>query len=592
MMMIPDKTENTILKNPDNFAAIYARTSGDNDNNSIDAQIEKAKNVLSNENMLLYAVYIDKTSARTTPPPDRKGFGKLLEDAKAGCFKTIVAYRHDRIARNLLDWINLKAQLRKLQIKIKFSDSSEYTPDNSLQGDFIENLIIMTSQLEPENINERASNGRMQRRLEGIYNSAIYVPFGYKRMPKNSEGISYYSIKPLEAIFVQHAFCKANEMLGKSIEIKNIKQDFKNFIDSLININNQETLSKTLILYAEDAKKNLMLEPEKEKFLPKIIEAFHEYLNDGTIDSIKEDLKTIKKHLNNSENLITILGNSIYGGYLLINPNEKQQGVIIDGTIPKFNEISFKATKNVAPIISKEVFSKVYSYILMPKILKEDEPEYLFKGKFKCGSCGTYLSFTDGLLQCTHVGGKPKCKAYAKSSVIDAALDIILDDAFKDSREGFNYFYKTIEEKLIYLRKNLEKLRNEKMSLLKEYLSCKDERYIEVVQTKQDEINLMLNKISEYASELGNIHKLQELIEKFNRLAPEDRYPNTAVSKIKSLIINHIVSNHDIYNPIFNKLIKEIKVSTIGQKHDIICQFTINYGFDYYKPSEVHTYID
>ena len=127
----------------------------------------------------------------------------------------------------------------------------------------------------------------------------------------------------------------------------------------------------------------------------------------------------------------------------------------------------------------------------MSSIMKENEPNFLFKGKLKCGKCNRLFHFTNGLLQCNK-----GCKPYAKNSVIEATLDIIIDDAFENSKDGFNNFCNTIEEKLIYLRNCLQKLRNTKVSLLQQYLSNKDKRYIQIVQDNQDAINTLLNKIA------------------------------------------------------------------------------------------------
>lgn len=593
-MMKPAKIKNKILENPRNYAAIYARISSKKDNNSIDAQINKAKMLLNNENLLLYAVYTDHVSGRTTSPPDRAGFGKLLQDAKSGCFKTIIAYKHDRIARNLSDWINLKSELRKLGIKIIFSDGTEYTSDNSLQGDFLENLIMMVAELEPNNINERASNGRNQRRLQGVYNAANNEPFGYKRIDTNSKhpskGKSYYQIEPLKAIFIQHLFCESRDILGEKIlKIAPIKQKLLSFINNLLKPASLEILSDMIIQYADDIKIRLVKEYGKKYFIENITKALHEYIENTPPDDIICDLKDIKGHLDSTSNLQNILSNPIYGGYMLLDPNEKNQGIIVDDSIPRLNKKSFIEITNVAPIVDEKTFSKVYSYILMPKVLKEAEPNFLLKGKFRCGNCKQLLHYKDGLLQCT--SQKPNCKIYAKTSVIEAALEIILDDALKNSEDGFNNFRGTIEDKVHHLKKELEKLRNEKMSILKNYLYSKDERYVKDIQSKQDDINLILHKIASYSHELSSINKLQELIENYNNLIPEIKSSNFIIPKIKSLIISHILSNQDMFNSVFDKFIKEIKVSTIEKRDDIKCRFTINYEFQYNKPSDLPTCI-
>ena len=584
------KNENKILKGPKNYGAIYARTSSQIENNSIEAQISEVKNVLHSKNLLLYAVYVDKVSGYSISPPNRKGFGKLLEDAKAGCFKFLVVYKHDRIARNLNDWVNLKNQLRKLNIEILFSDKTEYTSDNSVQGEFLENLIVMVGELEPNSINERTSAGRLQRRIEGVYSSGKRVPFGYRRISPDTitpcKGKSYYTIDPLEAIFVQHLFCEAKDAFGKNdIKIEDIKRSIQIYISNLLKSTSLETISEVLIPYALTTKSRLTKSYKKVNFLNEITRILDKHLKEKTLVEIKTELRKIGNLLNKMGTVNSLLRNSTYGGYMLIKVKDKdqEQGVIIENNIPRINENAFIKLINVAPIIDKNTFSKVYSYMRMTSILKDNEPDFLFKTKLKCGKCNGLLHFTNDLLKC--IKG---CKTYAKSSVIEAILDIIIDDAFKNSKDGFNSFCNTIEEKLIFLRKDLQKLRNEKMSLLQQYLIHKDKRYIKIVQDNEDTINILLNKIATYANKLSYINKLRNIIEFYNNSVPESEKSNSDIFKIKSSIINYVISNEDIFSSVFDKLIKEIKVITIEQK----CKLTVNYEFNYVKPSVIPTRID
>lgn len=589
--------EGKILKNPYNYAAIYARISAQKDNNSIEAQISKGKTVLKNENLLLYAVYSDKTSGRTVSPPDRPGFGKLLSDAKAGCFKTIVAYKHDRIARNLKDWINLKSQLKKMGIKIIFSDGTEYISDNSLQGEFIENLIVMVAELEPNNINERVKSGREQRRKEGVYSQGIYTPFGYEKAKSRnpSQGKSYYKIKPLEVIFIQHLYLEAKTFLvEKNFKLVRIQETMAADIDKFLEIKSIVILNDELISYAESIKTALAkhLNVEESLFLQNIIEELKKHLKGKNLSDTQRELNKIKIHFSTEGNLKTILSNPIYAKYMLRKVDDKQQGITIFNNVPKLQEQSFVELRNVARIIDRKTFSKVYCYMIMPQVIKAEEPDYLFKGKLKCGYCNVYLHYKDGLLKCTNIGIKSGCKAYLKTNVIEAVLDVILDDAFNNSSEGFNRFRKAIEDKQKYFRENLQKLRYTKMIKLKEFLIDKDKGYIKEVASKEKEINLLLHKIANYEYELDNINKLQKQIENYNKLDLKSKKSNIDFSKAKSSIITYIISNEDYFNSVFDKLIKEIKVKTIEHKKNVKCEFSIKYEFQYSKPGDLLARID
>ena len=170
-----------VIDTPKNYAAIYARISGTKDNNSISSQIQLATAALNKKNLLIYDVYTDFDSAKKLPPTKRKGLSKLLIDAKAGCFKTVIIYRLDRLVRKYKDWLEIKNTFSKLGITLIYSDESQSFPLNSSQGEFFQNLMVMVAEMEPDTINQRASKGREVRRKQGAYSCGTNTPFGYIR---------------------------------------------------------------------------------------------------------------------------------------------------------------------------------------------------------------------------------------------------------------------------------------------------------------------------------------------------------------------------------------------------------------------------
>lgn len=584
-----------ILKDPRNYAAIYARISSKKDNNSIDAQINEAKSALNDKNLLVYGIYTDHISGRTVPPPLRKGFGKLLEDAKAGCFKTIIAYRHDRLVRNLNDWVNLKNQLNRLGVKIIFSDETEYTPEESIQGDFLENLIIMVAELEPDNINERVSNGKKQRRMQGVYSAGGKCPFGYKREEvgntinsKNSKSNikSIYKVDPLKAIFIQHLFWDVKIAIEEgSVKMENIKRTMLSFIEKFEEASSLDNLKDLLSSYAGDLKimqgKPVNSEIKQKEFSKHL----KKHLQDKTEAHIKEELQSIKKYISSTSNLQTLIRNPIYGGYHLIDAKEEDKGITIDEESFFMRESSFKKLINVTPIIDKETLKVVYPYAHKTELLKEKEPDYIFKGKLKCGCCGTILHMDGVFLKCSQAHKRKGCLPFARTSVLESVLEIIMDDAFKKSDQGFNHFADAVKEKLKQLRTELQQLRNKKMLLLKEYLKKKGKIYVDSVQHNQKEINALLHKISAYADEMSYVNRLRGVISYYNRRELLNEIPSPVISRIRSSVISYILSNQAVFSTIFDNLINEIRVNIIENEEK--CRITINYEFSYKEPGHI-----
>lgn len=442
--------DENIINDPKNYAAIYARVSTEKDNNSIDAQIDEAKKIVNEESLLVYGIYIDHVSGRMVPPQNRKGFGKLLTDAKAGCFKTIVVYKHDRLVRNLRDWVDLKAQLARLRINIIFSDKTEYISDKSLQGDFLENLMVMVAELEPNNIKERASHGKHFRRLQGVY-SAGKKPFGYIRnktedkiILKNLSRInikSYYSENPLEACFVRFIFKYYEKLMGEDkVNASLIKKVILSFFNEL---GNQDISIEKLLLIKSRSKDELLC-----KLIEEMIEILKKTEVRDTVN-LMNDMNKIKEHLELVTNIKTILNNTVYSSYMLEKVDTENKGIIMVNGVPKLDIKSFYVPVcNVDKIVDLKTAEKVICHFYLNNI-KDDEEEYLFRSKIYCDVCGKKMHLYDGLLRCSDPPKNKKCKTYSKTNLTEAILSCVIDEILGTKIDrGFHVFSSLVNEKI------------------------------------------------------------------------------------------------------------------------------------------------
>jgi site-specific DNA recombinase len=576
------KTDDKTLVNPNNYAAIYARISGTKDNNSIHAQIDGAKKVLSQRSLLLYGVYEDRVSGHFTPPPDRKGFGKLLEDAKAGCFKTLVAYRHDRLVRKLNDWVDLKNQLNKLGVKIVFSDTSEYQSDNSAQGDFLENLIVMVAELEPNNIAERSSKGLDFRRKQGVYFPGGKTPFGYDReiigsntSSDSSETKNYkskYNKNPLEAAFIEYIFRTYKDLIKSGKAKTSILKDCINsLLTDIMSHLTIEGIDNLITACAESNRTPLLKEIRRQ-------------LNVIGTNELKSKLDSVKEHLaGTSNNLETIIKNEIYFGLILTNPKQKNRGIIMGKGEPSLDMASFTKSINADKIIpEKNVFETVYCHANLKDILKEEEPDHLFKGKILCGKCGVKMKLQDHLFNCVSSKAKiNECKSFIKTNLIESILNTIIKDALSDSSEGFNKFSNKIEDKIKVLEREILKTRSDKMSEMKKYIETKHPSCINNISKLNDELSSHLKKIASFRKEIDYVNQLKEIVSAFNNTSKQNKVSEEQLVLIQLLFTKHIMSNQDIFRPIFDRLIKSVRVSTIESNEKTNCSISIEYEYKY-----------
>lgn len=93
-------------------AVIYPRYSSQGQNEqSIEGQIRICTEFAESNNLRIVREYIDRALTGTTDK--RPDFQKMIADADSGAFEQIIVYKFDRFARNRVDSIMYKAQLKK-----------------------------------------------------------------------------------------------------------------------------------------------------------------------------------------------------------------------------------------------------------------------------------------------------------------------------------------------------------------------------------------------------------------------------------------------------------------------------------------------
>lgn len=167
-------------QSPSDFAAIYARRSSAKDSLSIDTQVRLAKEKAIEMNLLIYDIYKEETSATGHFEEKRPELKRLLEDAKANKFKTVIVFKRDRLTRNIEDAVLIKNLFKELDVKVVYTDPGEYVSDGSLMSNFVENFIIGIAELEAEMTRNRVEPGRENKRKRREYSSPK-VPFVFTK---------------------------------------------------------------------------------------------------------------------------------------------------------------------------------------------------------------------------------------------------------------------------------------------------------------------------------------------------------------------------------------------------------------------------
>ena len=93
-------------------AVIYARYSSQGQNEqSIERQIRICAKFAESKGLKIVKTYTDKAHSGTND--HRPDFQKMIANADSGAFEQIIVYKFDRFARNRVNSIMYKAQLKK-----------------------------------------------------------------------------------------------------------------------------------------------------------------------------------------------------------------------------------------------------------------------------------------------------------------------------------------------------------------------------------------------------------------------------------------------------------------------------------------------
>lgn len=156
-------------------AAIYARFSSHNQREeSIEQQVAECENYAFANHLNVVEVYAD--SAKTGKTDKRTQYQRLQRDAKKGKFQYIIAYKSNRIARNMFIALTFEADMEKHGIKVVYA-KEEF--GDTAAGRFALRTMMNVNQFYSENMSEDIKRGMRDNAEAGIVNGSL--PYGYVR---------------------------------------------------------------------------------------------------------------------------------------------------------------------------------------------------------------------------------------------------------------------------------------------------------------------------------------------------------------------------------------------------------------------------
>ncbi|AIC96500.1 recombinase family protein [Shouchella lehensis] len=149
--------------------AIYARVSTSEqaeEGYSIDEQLNVLREWCARQHYDIYDEYVDRgISGKNMNRPELQ---HLLTDAKRNCFDVVVVWKMNRLARNVLDMLQMVKHLKHSNVDFRsFKENLETeTPAGKLQF----HMLASVSEFERDNIAENVKMGMIARAKEGSWN--------------------------------------------------------------------------------------------------------------------------------------------------------------------------------------------------------------------------------------------------------------------------------------------------------------------------------------------------------------------------------------------------------------------------------------
>lgn len=165
--------------------AIYLRTSSD-ENQKPELSRERQrftieKQVLENSELPVFGEYVDVLTGKT---PNRKGYQRMLSDARAGKFSHVVVERADRFGRDDTEALRAIDELDQFGIAVRFANSPDLDPMDP-DGRVIVALSFTLARRESALLGIRVKSGLKAKRMSGGY--VGLAPDGYVNVRGQTE---------------------------------------------------------------------------------------------------------------------------------------------------------------------------------------------------------------------------------------------------------------------------------------------------------------------------------------------------------------------------------------------------------------------
>lgn len=178
--------------------AVYLRVSTDEqrEKQTIQTQRQHAEQHTARENVVVHDYYADDGVSGTIPFQERPAGARLMDDARAGLFDTVLVYKLDRLGRDSHMTVTLNAVNDLNALGVRVESMTEPFDATTPAGRFMLNMLANVAGYERDTIIQRSMDGTNRLAREGAWLGGI-VPYGYRVEGKGREARLVVSEEPI-----------------------------------------------------------------------------------------------------------------------------------------------------------------------------------------------------------------------------------------------------------------------------------------------------------------------------------------------------------------------------------------------------------
>jgi len=201
-----------------NVGVIYARYSDHRQKDaSIEQQVDAATKRAAEDGITITEVYADRALSGKTDK--RPNFQRMMRDAEKGRFSYVLAWKSNRMGRNMLQALMTETKLAELGIKVSYVEEDF---DDSAAGRFALRSMMNVNQFYSENMAEDIQRG-MRDNAANCKITNGQLPYGYTRGPDKTYMLDDTRADVVREIFSRVADGDAFSDIAATLNARGIK---------------------------------------------------------------------------------------------------------------------------------------------------------------------------------------------------------------------------------------------------------------------------------------------------------------------------------------------------------------------------------